>query len=96
MFTSLYPDVDIPALSIYDYLFGTLTDEELTDIALIEPSSGTETTYRALRRKHTWQQVPITFHDRVAGRSKLSRRVVIEAMIVPWQLRVRQALGRAW
>ena len=34
--------------------------------------------------------------DRVAGKSKLSRRVVFEAMIVPWSLRLRQVLGRPW
>jgi acyl-CoA synthetase (AMP-forming)/AMP-acid ligase II len=49
VFTSPYPDVEIPELSIYDYLFGTLDDDDLARIALIDPASGTETTYRALR-----------------------------------------------
>lgn len=55
-----------------------------------------ETTYRALRAGCRTRQVPITFIDRVAGKSKLSRRVVIEAAIVVWQLRFRQLLGRRW
>jgi len=55
-----------------------------------------ETTYRALRKGFTVEQVPITFTDRVAGKSKLSRRVVIEAAIMVWRLRFRQVLGRPW
>ncbi|WP_137844787.1 AMP-binding protein [Microbacterium sp. 2FI] len=49
MFRSPFPDVDIPALSVYDYLFGSLSDDDLQRIALIDPASGTETTYGALR-----------------------------------------------
>jgi dolichol-phosphate mannosyltransferase len=74
----------------------TLQDIELDSIRSDGYSFQIETTYRALRRNHSYEQVPITFHDRVAGRSKLSRRVVIEAAIVAWQLRVRQVFGRAW
>jgi len=46
-----------------------------------------ETTYRTLRRGCRVVEVPITFADRVAGKSKLSRRIVAEAMIVVWRLR---------
>ena len=49
MFTSPFPDVEIPEVSVYDYLFASLTDDELGDVALIDPSSGAETTYGALR-----------------------------------------------
>ena len=49
MFTSPLPDVEIPEVSIYDYLFGTLADEDLGRVALIDPASGAETTYGALR-----------------------------------------------
>ncbi len=55
-----------------------------------------ETTYRALRTGATYTQIPITFTDRVAGKSKLSRRVVFEAMVIPWNLRLRKLLGRPW
>lgn len=34
------------------------------------------------------REIPITFHDRIAGKSKLSRRIVLEAMVVVWRLRV--------
>ena len=34
------------------------------------------------------REIPITFHDRVAGKSKLSRRIVFEAMFMVWRLRL--------
>jgi dolichol-phosphate mannosyltransferase len=46
-----------------------------------------ETTYRALEAGLTVVEVPITFTDRIAGKSKLSRRIVLEAMVVIWRLR---------
>lgn len=49
MFTSPFADVDIPDVSIYDYLLGSLTDEDLGRVAMIDPSTGAETTYGALR-----------------------------------------------
>ena len=55
-----------------------------------------ETTYRAIQKQASYTQVPITFTDRVAGKSKLSRRVVIEAMFIPWNLRLRHLLNRPW
>lgn len=48
MFKSPYPDVEIPNISIYDYLFTGLSDHELDTIALIDGTTGAETTYRAL------------------------------------------------
>lgn len=49
MFSSPYPDVDVPNLGIYDYLFGALAEEDLDRIAVVDGASGAETTYRALR-----------------------------------------------
>jgi dolichol-phosphate mannosyltransferase len=48
-----------------------------------------ETTWRALRADVRVREVPITFIGRVAGKSKLSRRVVIEAALLVWRLRLR-------
>ncbi len=48
-----------------------------------------ETTYRAARHGARIAQVPIVFHDRVAGKSKISRAVVFEAAIKVWQFRFR-------
>lgn len=55
-----------------------------------------ETTYRALRLGKTWRQVPVVFHDRVAGASKLSRSVVVEAALMVWRMRLRQLTGKRW
>lgn len=49
-----------------------------------------ETTWRAQRNDAQIEQVPIVFHDRVAGASKLSRAVVLEAALVVWKLRMRR------
>lgn len=48
MVRSTFPDVEIPAVSVYDYLFGDLDEQRLDAVALIDGSSGAETTYRQL------------------------------------------------
>ena len=52
-----------------------------------------ETTWQAIRRGLRVVEVPITFTDRVAGRSKLSRRIVAEAIWTVLRLRVRSLRG---
>jgi len=47
-----------------------------------------ETTYRTLRRGYRVVEVPIVFEDRRGGRSKLSRAVVLEAMVMVPRLRL--------
>lgn len=46
-----------------------------------------EMTYRAHRSGARIVEVPITFRDRRVGQSKMSRRIVIEALVVVVQLR---------
>jgi dolichol-phosphate mannosyltransferase len=46
-----------------------------------------ETTWRAMQSGARVAEVPIVFTERVAGASKLSRRIVIEAACLVWQLR---------
>jgi dolichol-phosphate mannosyltransferase len=53
-----------------------------------------ETTYLALRLGLSVVEVPIVFVDRRAGRSKLDRRVVLEAVAAPWRFRLRAMMGR--
>jgi 4-coumarate--CoA ligase len=48
MFASPYPDVEIPEVPLYQYLFGGLTEEELDRVAIVDGTSGAETTYREL------------------------------------------------
>jgi dolichol-phosphate mannosyltransferase len=51
-----------------------------------------ETTYRTLKSGFNVVEEPISFNDRYAGKSKLSRMIVLEAMFVVWKLRF-QSLG---
>ena len=48
MFSSPFPDVDIPDVSLYDYLFGGLEEADLDRIAVVDGASGAETSYRTL------------------------------------------------
>lgn len=47
-----------------------------------------ELTYRAVRRGFEVVEVPITFVDRRVGKSKMSRRIVVEALWMVWKLRL--------
>lgn len=53
-----------------------------------------ETTYRALRRGLRVVEVPIVFVDRRVGKSKLSRRIFVEAIGEVWRLRWEATRGR--
>jgi acyl-CoA synthetase (AMP-forming)/AMP-acid ligase II len=47
-FASPFPEVDIPSTSVYDYLFGDITDADADRVALIDAKSGRQTTYREM------------------------------------------------
>jgi dolichol-phosphate mannosyltransferase len=53
-----------------------------------------EMTYRAARKGMRIVEVPIVFVDRTLGRSKMSRRIFVEAMGVVWKLRADALRGR--
>jgi dolichol-phosphate mannosyltransferase len=53
-----------------------------------------ETTYRAVRAGFRVVEVPIRFVDRTAGRSKMSRAIVLEAIWKVPALRGAALLGR--
>ncbi len=48
MARSPYRDIAIPEESIFDYLFGGLSEHELDSVAIIDGTSGAETSYRQL------------------------------------------------
>jgi dolichol-phosphate mannosyltransferase len=50
-----------------------------------------ELTYRAIRRGFRVVEVPITFVDRRVGKSKMSRRIVAEALWMVWKIRFDRA-----
>jgi dolichol-phosphate mannosyltransferase len=54
-----------------------------------------EMTFRADRGGARIREVPITFRDRRVGQSKMSRRIVVEALVVVVQLRAEELVGRA-
>jgi acyl-CoA synthetase (AMP-forming)/AMP-acid ligase II len=45
-FASPFPDVDIPPVSVYDYLFGNLDAADGARVAMVDAKQGTETSYR--------------------------------------------------
>jgi len=53
-----------------------------------------EMTYRAARAGARIREVPITFQDRRVGRSKMSRRIIAEALLVVVRLRWDELRGR--
>ncbi len=53
-----------------------------------------EMTFRASRAGARVREVPIVFRDRRVGQSKMSRRIVVEALLVVVQLRIDELLGR--
>lgn len=52
-----------------------------------------EMTYRASRGGARVVEVPITFRDRQVGRSKMSRRIIVEALLVVLRLRLAELGG---
>jgi dolichol-phosphate mannosyltransferase len=53
-----------------------------------------EMTFRAERSGARIMELPITFRDRRVGASKMSRRIVVEALVVVIQLRAEELLHR--
>ncbi|MGN6325477.1 AMP-binding protein [Pseudolysinimonas sp.] len=51
MFRSPFPDETIPSSSVFDFLFGGLSDEDAARIALVDGPSGAETSYGELRQQ---------------------------------------------
>jgi acyl-CoA synthetase (AMP-forming)/AMP-acid ligase II len=48
MVRSTYPDVEVPEVSIHDFLFGDIDPTRLDAVALVDGTSGATTTYRQL------------------------------------------------
>jgi len=53
-----------------------------------------EMTFRASRAGARVREIPITFRDRRVGQSKMSRRIVVEALVVVVQLRAEEIRRR--
>ena len=53
-----------------------------------------EMSFRAWKKGFRLQEIPIIFHDRVEGQSKMSKRIVREAIWMVWWLRLQSLIGR--
>ncbi|MEJ5261988.1 MAG: polyprenol monophosphomannose synthase [Ignavibacterium sp.] len=53
-----------------------------------------EMTFKAYKKGFRIKEIPIVFLDRVKGKSKMSKKIVIEAIFMVWKLRLRSILGR--
>jgi dolichol-phosphate mannosyltransferase len=73
----------------------TLEDVDLASVRSNGYAFQIEMTYRALLRGHSVAEVPIVFTDRTGGQSKMSRRIVIEAIGRVWRLRAAARVIRA-
>ncbi len=54
-----------------------------------------EVNYRCRQLGFRMGEIPILFVDRARGRSKMSRRIVMEAICMVWKLRLERPSGRA-
>lgn len=52
-----------------------------------------EMTFKAWKKGFKIKEIPITFVDRVKGSSKMSNKIVREAVMRVWKLRIRSMLG---
>ncbi len=52
-----------------------------------------EMTFKAWKKGFRIGEIPIIFVDRVQGTSKMSKKIVREAVIMVWKLRIRSMLG---
>jgi dolichol-phosphate mannosyltransferase len=53
-----------------------------------------EMTFKAYVKGFKIKEIPIVFVDRVKGKSKMSRKIVREAVIMVWKLRIQKIFGR--
>jgi dolichol-phosphate mannosyltransferase len=75
------------------YTRSTLEAIDLETIHSTGYSFQIEMVYRALRRGKRVVEVPIVFVDRTVGKSKMSRRIFLEAVGVVWKLRYEALRG---
>ena len=52
-----------------------------------------EMNYKAWKKKFKLCEIPITFIDRVEGTSKMSKKIVYEAVFMVWKLRLQTLFG---
>jgi dolichol-phosphate mannosyltransferase len=73
---------------------GVLEAVDLADVRSNGYAFQIEMTFRAWRREFRIVEIPITFVDRSEGESKMSKRIVREAIWMVWRLRWWSLTGR--
>lgn len=53
-----------------------------------------EMNFKAYKKGFRMKEIPIIFMDRVKGTSKMSKKIVREAITMVWKLRIRSIIGR--
>ena len=53
-----------------------------------------EMNFKAWKRGFKIKEIPIIFYDRTEGNSKMSKKIVHEAIFMVWELRLRSILGK--
>ena len=98
-FANLYTRV-ITGMPIYDATggFKCFRREVLEAIDLGRVTSNgyafqIEMTFKAWKKGFKVKEIPIIFVDRVKGKSKMSKKIVREAVTMVWKLRIKSILG---
>jgi len=53
-----------------------------------------EMTFKAYAKGFKIKEIPIVFVDRVKGKSKMSKKIVREAVTMVWKLRLQKMFGK--
>ncbi|ACF13874.1 Dolichyl-phosphate beta-D-mannosyltransferase [Chloroherpeton thalassium ATCC 35110] len=53
-----------------------------------------EVNFKVWRKGFRIKEIPIVFVDRTVGKSKMSRRIIWEAILMVWRLRLKQLFGK--
>jgi len=53
-----------------------------------------EMNFKAWKRDFIIKEIPIIFYDRTVGSSKMSKRIIMEAIFIVWKLKISSFFGR--
>ncbi|RQW05062.1 MAG: polyprenol monophosphomannose synthase [Calditrichaeota bacterium] len=91
----------ITGLPVHDCTSGfkCFRREVLESIPLDEVSSSgysfqIEMNFKAWKRGFRLKEVPIIFYDRTEGSSKMSKKIIMEAVFIVWKLKILSLIGR--
>ena len=87
-------DVGEMGLNSPDYLHAVLEAINLDDVKSNGYSFQIEMSFRAFRKGFKIKEIPIVFVDRQAGMSKMSKKIVREAIWMVWRLRIMAMMGQ--